>query len=66
MKLVELNLFFWILYCSWDHYIDDEDKRMEKNVLPKLDCFSDPATIGPRWARRLTLFELYADGNGLL
>ena len=21
MKLVELNLFVWILYCSWDHYI---------------------------------------------
>ena len=20
MKLVELNLFVWILYCSWDHY----------------------------------------------
>ena len=22
MKLVELNLFVWILYCSWDHYRD--------------------------------------------
>ena len=20
MKLFELNLFVWILYCSWDHY----------------------------------------------
>ena len=27
MKLVELNLFVWILYCSWDHYIGDEDKK---------------------------------------
>ena len=47
MKLVELNLFVWILYCSWDHYIGDEDRKMEKNVLTKFDCFSDPATIGP-------------------
>ena len=66
MKLVELNLFVWILYCSWDHYIGDEDKRMEKNVLPKFDCFSNPATIGPRWTRWLTSFELYADGKGLI
>ena len=66
MKLVELNLFFWILYCSWDHYIGEEDKRMEMNVLPKFDCFSDPATIGPRWTRWLTSFELYADGKGLI
>ena len=47
MKLVELNLFVWILYYSWDHYIGDKDKEMEKNVLPKFDCFSYPATIGP-------------------
>ena len=39
MKLVELNLFVWILYCSWDHYIGDEDKKMEKNVLPKVVNF---------------------------
>ena len=51
MKLVELNLFVWILCCSWDHYIGDEDKKIEKNVLPKFNCFSDPATIGPRWTR---------------
>ena len=49
MELVELNVFVWILYYSWDHYIGDEDKEMKKNVLPKFDCFSDPATIGPRW-----------------
>ena len=49
MELVELNVFVWILYYSWDQYIGDEDKEMEKNVLPKFDCFSDPATIGPRW-----------------
>ena len=39
---------------------------MEKNVLPKFDCFSYPATIGPRWTRWLTSFELYADGKGLI
>ena len=39
---------------------------MEMNVLPKFDCFSDPATIGPRWTRWLTSFELYADGKGLI
>ena len=39
---------------------------MEKNVLPKFDCFSHPATIGPRWKRWLTSFELYADGKGLI
>ena len=39
---------------------------MEKNVLPKFDCFSNPATIGPRWKRWLTSFELYADGKGLI
>ena len=39
---------------------------MEKNVLPKFDCFSDPATIGPRWTRWLNSFELYADGKGLI
>ena len=54
MKLVELSLFVWILYCSWEHYIGDEDKKMEKSVLPTCDCFSDLATIGPRWTRWLT------------
>ena len=44
MTLFELNLFVWIIYCCWDHYIGDEDKKMEKKVLPKFDCFSDPAT----------------------
>ena len=39
---------------------------MEKNVLPKFDCFSDPATIGPRWTRWLNSFELYADEKGLI
>ena len=35
---------------------------MEKNVLPKFDCFSDPATIVPRQ----TSFEMYADVKGLI
>ena len=39
---------------------------MEKNVLPKFDCFSDPVTIGPQWKRWLTSFELYANGKGLI
>ena len=39
---------------------------MEKNVLPKFDCFSDPVTIGPGWKRWLTSFELCADGKGLI
>ena len=39
---------------------------MENNVLPKFDCFSDPATIGPRWTRWLNSFKLYADGKGLI
>ena len=49
-----------------DQYIGDEDKIIEKNELPKFDCFSDPATIGPRCTRWLTSFELYADGKGLI
>ena len=35
-------------------------------MLPNFDCFSDPATIGPRWTRWLNSFELYADGKGLI
>ena len=66
MKLVELNLFVWILYCTWDHYIGDEHKKMEKNGLPKFDCFSNSSDDRPRWTRWLTSFELYADGKGHL
>ena len=36
------------------------------NVIPKFDCHSDPATLGPRWTRWLTSFELFADGKGLI
>lgn len=39
---------------------------MEENVLPRFDCFSDPATIGPRRTRWLNSFELYAVGKGLI
>ena len=35
------------------------------NAIPKFDCHSDPATLGPRWKRWLTSFELFADGKGL-
>lgn len=34
--------------------------------MPKFDCYSEPATLGPRWTRWLTAFELYADGKGLI
>ena len=37
---------------------------MEKTVIPIFDCFSEPATLGPRWERWLMSFELYADGKG--
>ncbi len=34
--------------------------------IPKFDCYSDPATLGPRWTRWLYAFELFADGKGLI
>ena len=39
---------------------------MENNALPKFDCYKEPATLGPRWTRWLTAFELFADGKGLI
>ena len=39
---------------------------MDKNPLPKFDCFNEPATLGPRWTRWLNSFKLYADGTGLI
>ncbi len=36
---------------------------MEKSGIQNFECFSDPATLGPRW---LKSFELYADGKGLI
>ena len=36
------------------------------NATPKFDCHSDPATLGPRWTRWLTSFELFADEKGLI
>ena len=36
------------------------------NAIPKFDCHSNPATLGPRWTRWLTSFELFADGKGLI
>lgn len=35
-------------------------------TAPKFDCYSDPATLGPRWTRWLSAFELFADGKGLI
>ena len=39
---------------------------MEKNVLPKFDCFSDPGTIGPQWKRWLTYLNCAPTGKDLL
>lgn len=36
------------------------------DAIPKFDCHLDPATLGPRWTRWLTSFELFADGKGLI
>ena len=38
----------------------------DKSSVPKFDCYKEPATLGPRWTRWLTAFELYADGKGLI
>lgn len=39
---------------------------MEKSGIQNFECFSDPATLGPRWTRWLKSFELFADGKGLI
>lgn len=39
---------------------------MEKSGLQPFACYTEPATLGPRWTRWLTSFELYADGKGLI
>ena len=56
MKLVELNLFVWLLITL----------GITKLATRRFDCFSDPGTIGPQWKRWLTSFELYANGKGLI
>ncbi|CAL1586203.1 unnamed protein product [Knipowitschia caucasica] len=38
----------------------------DKSSVPKFDCYKEPATLGPRWTRWLTAFELFADGKGLI
>ena len=37
-----------------------------KNTITTFDCLSDPSTLGKRWKRWLTSFELFADGKGLI
>ena len=37
-----------------------------KFAIPRFDPHSDPATLGPRWTRWLSSFEIYADGKGLI
>ncbi len=34
--------------------------------IPKSDCYSDPATLGPWWTRWLNALELFADGKDLI
>uniref|UniRef100_A0AAV2MLX7 Gypsy retrotransposon integrase-like protein 1 n=1 Tax=Knipowitschia caucasica TaxID=637954 RepID=A0AAV2MLX7_KNICA len=42
------------------------DPMEDKSSVPKFDCYKEPATLGPRWTRWLTAFELFADGKGLI
>ena len=41
-------------------------KNGASNAITMFDCHSDSATLGPRWTRWLTSFELFADGKGLI
>ena len=36
------------------------------NTVPKFDPFGEPSTLGLRWTRWLSGFELFADGKGLI
>ena len=36
------------------------------NNVPKFEPFGEPSTLGPRWTRWLSGFELFADGKGLI
>ena len=36
------------------------------SAVPKFDPFVEPSTLGPRWTRWLSGFELFADGKGLI
>ena len=38
----------------------------ERNRIKTFDCFTDQNTLGQRWKRWLTAFELFADGKGLI
>ena len=38
----------------------------ERNHIKTFDCFGDQNTLGLRWKRWLTAFELFADGKGLI
>jgi hypothetical protein len=39
---------------------------MEKSGIQHFACYTEPATLGSRWKRWLTSFQLYADGKGLI
>ena len=38
----------------------------ERNHIKTFDCHGDQNTLGLRWKRWLTAFELFADGKGLI
>ena len=38
----------------------------ERNHIKTFDCYGDQNTLGLRWKRWLTAFELFADGKGLI
>lgn len=44
----------------------DDHTSVNHTSVQKFDCYSEPATLGPRWTRWLTAFELFADGKGLI
>ena len=43
-----------------------EDHEMQGPPLPKFDCYRQASTLGTRWRRWLTSFELFADRKGLI
>ena len=72
--------FEYLITCIGPSDIGDEGKKqlnsagtniytfeMEgHSAMPKFDPFGEPSTLGPRWTRWLSGFELFADGKGLI
>ena len=59
----------WYMLCwciVWCAVLVGGGSVMESNTIGKFDCFGDQGTLGPRWRRWLSAFQLYADGKGLI